>query len=238
MVEGGKGGGGIIEIVDPEESELAQQLAIDDDHHTGFVTLDEVKGMYAKKEGNIGKIGHSINASGPWKVEHMYSEKPERLNNSKTKQKEEMFWIYQRDKETGAVEMDKETGSHKRKPVFKSDCAEYKEEDFILDKEGKRTKRMTQIKEHYRFKIKGDTTGYSSYQGGGTLTQHFNPSVHHHRSLKECLQQPIHPGQAELLQVDGAKDNTLNQNKLHLAKQAVFKYVEGSKSRRVIIPMQ
>ena len=106
---------------------------------------------------------------------------------------------------------------------FKSDCGEVKEEDFVLDEDGNRKVRMTQKKDHFSFTI-GDTRGYSDHQGGGTLTQHFNPARKSHRSLKETLQQPIDVDEVELRAVDGAKDMLMNQEKMHLAKQAIFKY--------------
>eukprot|EP00947_MAST-08B_sp_MAST-8B-sp1_P003884 g3884.t1 len=214
---------GIVKIVHPNESELARPLNIDEDDHTGFVKFDEVKGMYAKKEQAIPRLGHSINTSGPWKVSPVYYEEVERLTNSKTKQKEPQLWVYKRDKDSGEYSIDKETKEKVKVPVFESNCGEVKEEDFVLDDKGEKTFRMTKKRDHYSFKI-ADTTGYSPYVGQGTITQHFQPSVKSHRSLKECLQQPIDPAQAEMLQVDGAKDMLMNQEKLHLAKQAVFKY--------------
>ena len=109
---------GVVTIVNPEESELARPLDMDDDDHTGFVTFDEVKGMYAKKETNIGALGHSLNNSGAWKVMPVYTDVPLRQKNGKTGQKEEAFWVYKRGKD-GEYEVDKDTEKRKEKPVYR-----------------------------------------------------------------------------------------------------------------------
>eukprot|EP00636_Phaeomonas_parva_P016964 CAMPEP_0118851010 /NCGR_PEP_ID=MMETSP1163-20130328/608_1 /TAXON_ID=124430 /ORGANISM="Phaeomonas parva, Strain CCMP2877" /LENGTH=1388 /DNA_ID=CAMNT_0006783265 /DNA_START=379 /DNA_END=4545 /DNA_ORIENTATION=+ len=221
---------GIIQLVDPHTSELAQPHNVEDTEHRGYVTLSEVEGMYCKDEASLGKLGHSINSSGPWRVQHVWKTIAEQLIVPRSlggdgKQREEQFWVRVRDEKTGELVKDADQADGlKRVPKFARECGDLPEDLFVRNEDGSKATRMTRVKDFYKLKI-GDTRGYSPYEGGGVLQQVLEPVVHHHKSLGTMLQQPVAEGFPSLMSCDGDKEEKgWWYPLLHVTKQALFTF--------------
>jgi len=63
---------GIVSLLEPTESELAKKADIADNDHEGFISFNEVEGMYAKDESFMKSCGHSINSSGIWRASEVW----------------------------------------------------------------------------------------------------------------------------------------------------------------------
>jgi molybdopterin/thiamine biosynthesis adenylyltransferase len=226
---------GIVTLLNPNDSELAKKADIADTDHQGFVTFSEVEGMYAKDEQGIRTMGHSINSSGPWRAREVITRVPDELTVPKNRggdgiRKDNQYWVHVRDKKTGEYKTDSDRPDGLEWTAkFSHECRDVPEEDFVRDEQGNKMMRMADVKDHYKLKI-GDTSGYSTYHGGGIIQQVYQPVAHRHKSLAESLQQPIPDGVAALSSCDGEKE-ALGwwYPMLHVLKQALFHFqsVEG-----------
>jgi len=221
---------GIIQLVDPHTSELAQPHNIEENDHRGYVTLTEVEGMRCLDPAKEADLGPSINHGGSWKVEHVWKTRTEQLIVPRSlggdgKQREEQYWIRQKDPETGEFVKDAEQEDGlKRIPKFTRECGDLPEDMFVRNPDGSKAMRMTKVKDLFKLRI-GDTSGYAPYEGGGVLQQVLEPVVHHHKSLSEMLQQPVAEGFPSLMSVDGDKDERgYWYPALHLTRQALFAF--------------
>ena len=221
---------GIVSLLDPNESELAKKADITDNDHEGFVSFEEVEGMYCKEENQIKIWGHSVNTSGVWRASEVWKTTPDYLIVPKDKggdgeMKATQYWVHVRDPRTGEFKRDNDKPDGLMwKPVFSFECDSIPPEDFVLDANGNRVQRMTTVKEHYKVKI-GNTTHYSPYIRGGILQQVYQPVQMYHRSLAEALQQPLSSPTDNMQAPDGEKE-ALGwwYPMLHIFHQSLFQF--------------
>jgi len=231
---------GIVSLLDPNDSELAKKADISDTDHEGFITFSEVEGMYCKDEHNIKLLGHSVNTSGVWRAREVWKRVPDYLLVDKNrggdgKMMSTQYYVHVVDPKTGEYKKDPDRpDGFYWEAKFVHECSTIPDRDFVLDEFGNKLQRMTTIKEHYKLKI-GDTSGYSKYQGGGILQQVYQPVSLHHRSLVDCLQQPLAENEKSLLSCDGEKEKLgWWYSLLHVIKQGIFQF--ESNHRRLPIP--
>eukprot|EP01041_Mallomonas_annulata_P006187 gene6187-12532_t len=221
---------GVISLLDPTESELARKADIADTEHEGYVSFNEVEGMYCRDEVGLKTWGHSINTSGVWRAHEVWKCVPDYLIVPKDKggdgeKKATQYWIHVRDTTTGEYKKDSDKPDGLMwKPIFDFECNSIPEKDFVRDVNGNKMQRMTEVKEHYKVKI-GDTRHYSQYLRGGLLQQVYQPVQLHHRSFVETLQQPMPSSKEPLQAVDGEKE-ALGwwYPMLHILNQAIFQF--------------
>lgn len=221
---------GIVSLLDPSDSELAKKADIADTDHEGFISFNEVEGMFCRDENGIKIWGHSINTSGEWRAKEIWKKVPDYLLVPKEKggdgeRKAAQYWVHTRDKNGNFIKDTDRPDGLAWKPVFDFECDTVPESDFVRDGHGQKMLRMTDVKEHYKVKI-GDTRNYSEYIRGGVIQQVYQPMTLHHRSFVESLQQPIPADEQSIRPCDGEKD-ALGwwYPMLHIFHQALFQFI-------------
>lgn len=230
---------GIVSLLDPSESELAKKADIADTEHEGFISFNEVEGMFCRDEHGIKTWGHSINTSGEWRAKEIWKKVPDYLLVPKSKggdgeRKAVQYWVYDRDKDGNFIKDTDRPDGFAWKTVFDFECHTIPDKDFVRDEYGQKKLRMTEVKEHYKVKI-GDTRNYSDYLRGGVIQQVYQPIILHHRSFIDSLQQPIPIDEQTIRPCDGDKD-ALGwwYPMLHIFHQAIFQFINDNE--RLPIP--